>query len=75
MEVYRIIKKSRNRRLTITIPESLNDKQLEIIVSPVEQQAKRNNFNPEEYQGIWKNLNFNAEVMSQEMRKEWERNI
>jgi len=75
MESYRVIKKPKKCKLTISIPENMNDMELEVIVQPVIKANQKKKFNPDRYKGIWKDIKIDVNKMSQEMRSEWERNI
>lgn len=77
MDAYRIIEKPENHKITITLPESFGDEEVEVIVLPVNDKKKieKESFDPDKFRGIWKNSNIDAEKLSREMRSEWNRNI
>jgi len=75
MEALRVLKKPENGTVTITLPDKLKDQdELEIIVLPVEQKiAKKKDFDPRKYFGIYKDQNIDADKVSKELRDEWDR--
>ena len=76
MEALRVIKKPVNSTITITLPESFGDGEVEVIVRPVEKiQSPKKNFDPTKYRGIWRDKNINIDKICREMREEWERDF
>ena len=78
MEVLRLIKKPENGSIMIHLPDYLkNQKQLEIIILPIEERKITKQFDPKEFYNT-AHLNLTVDEIaeeSQKMRSEWERNF
>ena len=76
MEAFRTIKKAENGVVTVQLPDSLSNLEVEVIVLPVEEKKGVNRaFDPLEFKGIWKNLDVDVEKICREMREGWERHF
>ncbi len=76
MEALRIIQKPVNQKITIELPKSFGDEEVEIIVLPVVKKNERHKkIDPREFRGIWKDKNLDVEKICREIRDEWERDF
>lgn len=76
MEAVRMIKKPVNGEVTIDLPESFGEHEVEVIVLPVGKEEEREkNRDLAAFEGIWEGKNLDVEKTSKEMRAEWERDF
>ena len=76
MEALRVIKKPVNSTITITLPASFGDGEVEVIVRPVGKDRKKNEtFDPEKFRGSLRSEMSDKELEEEirKMREEWER--
>lgn len=74
MDAYRIIEKPENHKITITLPESFGDEEVEVIVLPVEGKSeKKKEFDPTKYRGFLKDIEMDVDEECRKMRGEWDR--
>lgn len=72
MEAIRIIKKHAKRRITITVPETFENKDLEITILPIKK-TKPPEFNPLTYLGFMKYIDMDPRHEINKLREEWDR--
>jgi len=76
METLRLIKKPVNSTITITLPESFGDGEMEVIVRPVENSEEdKKDIDITKYRGIWKDKDLDIDKICRELREEWERDF
>ncbi|NOY59535.1 MAG: hypothetical protein GXO75_11500 [Calditrichaeota bacterium] len=80
MEAIRIIKRPVNGEITIDLPASFTNEEVEVIVMPVQKDRNitdESEFDPEKYRGALK-VDMSIEQIEQEckkMRDEWDRDF
>jgi len=78
MEALRIIQKPVNQKITIELPKSFGDEEVEIIVLPVvKENGRHKKIDPTQYRGAIK-LDMSEEEIAKEcqkLRAEWERDF
>ncbi|MBN1291775.1 MAG: hypothetical protein JXB48_08035 [Candidatus Latescibacteria bacterium] len=76
MEAFRAIKKPENGVVTVLLPDSLKDSEVEVIILPAEKKRnKKKALNSQKFKGIWKNSSIDVKKVCKEMREEWQRDI
>ena len=77
MEALRYIKKPVNSKITISLPDSFKDDEVEIIIMRrIEKTGPgKEQFDAGRYRGIWKDSKIDSDRVSREMRDQWERDI
>jgi len=76
MEAFRAIKKAENGVVTVNLPDSLKNLEVEVIVLPAdEKERKKKKFDPLKCKGIWKNQDIDADKTCREMREGWNRHF
>lgn len=78
MEAIRQIVKPHNHKITITLPNIFEDKEVMVIVLPNDDTldtSTTTKFNPEEFVGIWSDTDIDVEKACKEMREEWEHSL
>ncbi len=77
MEALRYIKKPKNNKITISLPDSFKDDEVEIIIMKRidKPEPEKEKFDAASYKGIWKDSRIDANRVSREMRDQWERDI
>ena len=76
MEAFRSIKKAENGVVTVNLPDSLKNSEVEVIVLPAEErEEKKKKFDPLKFKGIWKNQDIDTDKNFREMRDGWNRHI
>lgn len=74
MEALRIRQKPVKRRITVTLPPSFGEDEVEIIIFPIEKRTGKK-FDPTPYYGFMKHIDMDMEEEIRTMRDEWERNF
>jgi len=74
MEALRITRKPLKRKITVTLPASFGDDEVEIIILPIEKKTGEK-FDPAPYYGFMKHIEMDTEEEIRMMRDEWERNF
>lgn len=76
MEAYRQIVDIKNHTLNLLLPDNFKNGKVEVIVLPVDEQARTKKRKPSDFRGCISKDTANAMLNSvEESRKEWERNI
>jgi hypothetical protein len=76
MEAYRQIVDIKNHTLNLLLPDKFKNGKVEVIVLPVDEQARTKKRKPSDFRGCISKDTANAMLNSvEESRKEWERNI
>ena len=73
MEFVRKIINSNDIESIVKLPTELKNKRVEILILPVEENKKHQDFDPQQYKGV---LNIDSDELEKElsdMRDEWER--
>lgn len=73
MEFVRKIINSNDIESIVKLPTELKNKKVEILILPVEENKKQQDFDPQQYKGV---LNIDSDELGKElsdMRDEWER--
>lgn len=73
MEFVRKIINSDDIESIVKLPTELKNKKVEILILPVEENKKQQDFDPQQYRGV---LNIDSDELEKElfdMRDEWER--
>lgn len=74
MEPIRIIKRQAKKRVVITVPESYENKDLEITILPIKK-SKPLEFNPLKYLGFMKHIDMDPQHEINKLRDEWDRSF
>lgn len=76
MEAHRQIVDIKNRTLNLLLPDKFKNGKVEVIVLPVEEQAKEKKRKPSDFRGCISKDTASAMLNSiEKSRKEWERDI
>ncbi len=76
MEAYRQIVDIKNHTLNLLLPDKFKNGKVEVIVLPIEEQAKTKKRKPSDFRGCISKDTATAILNSvEESRKEWERDI
>ncbi|NBC84510.1 MAG: hypothetical protein GVY19_14175 [Bacteroidetes bacterium] len=76
MKAYRQIVDIKNHTLNILLPDKFNNGKVEVIVLPVDEQARTKKRKPSDFRGCISKDTATAMLNSiEDSRKEWERNI
>ena len=71
MEALRYVKKPINNKITISLPDSFKDYEVEIIIMKRidKPEPEKKKFDAAEFKGIWKDSEIDANDVSKEMRR------
>jgi hypothetical protein len=74
MEPIHIIKRQAKKRVVITVPESYENKDLEITILPIKK-LKAFKFDPSAFIGFMKHIEMDPLQESDKLRQEWDRDF
>jgi RNA-binding protein YlmH len=74
MEPIRIIKRQAKKRMVIMVPESYENKDLEITILPIIK-SKSIKFDPSDFIGFMKHIEMDPLQESDKLRQEWDRDF